>query len=72
MENGRVVGEDSSLSSQDVDKLLESRAVIEQAKGMLMERLQLDADAAFAFLVRLSQNNNRKVHEIAAEFVASG
>lgn len=50
---------------------LHSRAVIEQAKGVLMERHRWSADQAFAYLVADSQRRNRKVREIAAELVAS-
>ena len=46
------------------------RAVIEQAKGVLMLTFGLNADAAFALLVWHSQRSNRKVHAIAADLVA--
>jgi hypothetical protein len=46
------------------------RAVIEQAKGVLMLAFGLNADAAFALLVWHSQRSNRKVHAIAADLVA--
>ncbi|PVY97474.1 GAF and ANTAR domain-containing protein [Actinomycetospora cinnamomea] len=44
---------------------LESRAVIEQAKGLLMARGHDDAEA-FAVLRRMSQNHNIKLREVAA------
>lgn len=50
---------------------LESRAVIEQAKGMLMARGHT-ADEAFAVLRRISQNRNTKLREIAAVAVELG
>ena len=50
---------------------LHSRAVIEQAKGVLMERHRWSADQAFAYLVAESQRRNRKVREIAADLVAA-
>ena len=55
-------------------RVAESRAVIEQAKGMLMERVGCTADDAFAILVESSQRGNRKLRDIAAEQVciASG
>jgi AmiR/NasT family two-component response regulator len=46
---------------------MESRAVIEQAKGVLMSTLGCTADAAFAVLVQQSQQQNRRVADIAAE-----
>jgi GAF domain-containing protein len=50
---------------------LESRAVIEQAKGVLMERHRCTADDAFQRLVAQSQHQGRKVRELAAELVRS-
>jgi hypothetical protein len=44
---------------------IESRAVIEQAKGALILRYGLDDCAAFAVLSRWSQNSNVKLHTIA-------
>ncbi len=44
---------------------LTSRAVIDQAKGMLMGRLGVDADEAFARLVTLSNRLNVKVRDLA-------
>jgi len=51
---------------------LESRAVIDQAKGMLMERYRLSADAAFQLLARASMNGNRKVRDVADHLVRTG
>jgi GAF domain-containing protein len=48
---------------------LESRKIIGQAMGILMERYQLDEDRAFAFLVRASSHSNIKVRDLAAELV---
>jgi response regulator NasT len=47
------------------------RAVIEQAKGILMARRAIDADAAFALLREHSQRTGRKVAEVAATIVES-
>lgn len=44
---------------------LSSRDTIGQAKGMLMERLHIDAEAAFQLLKRRSQETNTPVIEIA-------
>ncbi|GAB3149026.1 ANTAR domain-containing protein [Amycolatopsis sp. NPDC004378] len=49
---------------------LTSRAVIDQAKGMLMAIRRIDADAAFALLVGQSQRENVKLREVATQFVA--
>jgi hypothetical protein len=50
---------------------LESRAVIEQAKGIAMERYGLRAEVAWSWLVRTSQNRNVKVRVLAEELVAA-
>lgn len=49
---------------------LVSRAVIDQAKGILMARLGLSPEDAFAELTRLSQHANVKLREIARRLVA--
>jgi GAF domain-containing protein len=59
----------SRLADQ-LQEALESRAIIEQAKGVLMARQGCDADEAFGILRRLSQSSNRKLRQIAAEVVA--
>lgn len=51
---------------------LDSRAVIDQAKGILMERFKLTADQAFQVLTRVSMESNTKVREVAERFVATG
>jgi response regulator NasT len=45
------------------------RALIEQAKGILMARQGIDADDAFAMLRRHSQDTGRKVADVAAAIV---
>jgi hypothetical protein len=51
---------------------LDSRPVIEQAKGVLMERYRLTADAAFQALTRVSMETNTKVRDVAERFVTTG
>ena len=48
---------------------MQSRSVIEQAKGILMGRDGCSADDAFKKLTRLSQNSHRKLREIAQSIV---
>jgi AmiR/NasT family two-component response regulator len=50
---------------------MESRAVIEQAKGVLMGQRQCDAEEAFDILVKLSQQSNRKLREVAQALLDS-
>ena len=56
--------------SLQLQEAMKSRAVIEQAKGILMAAQGCDADEAFQILVRASQNQNRKLRAIASEIVA--
>lgn len=51
---------------------LDSRDVIGQAKGILMERLKLSADDAFALLTHVSQNRHRKLRDIAEHLASTG
>ncbi len=51
---------------------LGNRDVIGQAKGILMDRHGLTADAAFGVLSRISQAENQKLAEIARCFVETG
>ncbi len=48
-----------------------TRDLIGQAKGM-MERHQIDAQKAFALLVRASQNRNIKLRDLATELTDTG
>jgi transcriptional regulator with GAF, ATPase, and Fis domain len=52
-----------------LQEAMRSRAVIEQAKGMIMAVRNCSADDAFAILVRLSQTSNQKLRDVAAQTV---
>jgi GAF domain-containing protein len=54
----------------NLQSALESRAVIEQAKGILVAEHGCDPELAFKELSRMSQNTNRKVRDISADLVA--
>lgn len=61
--------------AQKKDQFAESvatRDLIGQAKGILMERYQIDSLKAFAVLVRVSQSSNRKLRDIAVELANTG
>lgn len=51
---------------------LESRDVIGQAKGILMERYKLDDRKAFDILIAVSQSTHRKLREIADQLRTTG
>jgi hypothetical protein len=48
---------------------LSSRVVIEQAKGVLIERFTLTVEAAFELLRSSARRSRRNLHEVAAEVV---
>jgi AmiR/NasT family two-component response regulator len=49
-----------------------SRACIEQAKGILMERHKITEDEAFTMLTHASQRTNTKLRDVAEELVRTG
>jgi GAF domain-containing protein len=53
--------------SRNLATALETRGVIERAKGVLMANLGLTADEAFDELRKRSQQQNRKLNELAVE-----
>ncbi len=57
--------------ARNMQLAMQSRAVIEQAKGVLMAQRHIDAEAAFETLREASQRYNRKLRDIAAGIVAS-
>ena len=48
-----------------LNQALQTRDVIGQAKGILMERFDITDDAAFQMLVSSSQDTNLKLHDVA-------
>jgi aryl carrier-like protein len=62
--------ESEEHAQQAVAASVESRAVIEQAKGALMLAYGLDSEQAFAMLRWWSRNRNVKVRELAERLVA--
>jgi GAF domain-containing protein len=54
---------------EHLNHALESRKVIGQALGIVMERYELDETRAFAFLLRASSTSNIKLRAIAAQLV---
>lgn len=51
---------------------LESRILIEQAKGVLAERYGLTIEEAFELLRRAARSSRTNIHELAARVVPSG
>jgi GAF domain-containing protein len=55
--------------SEQLEVALTSRSVIDQAIGVLMGQQRCDADTAFALLRSHSQNNNRKLRDVAIDLI---
>lgn len=58
--------------AREVDGLntaMETRSLIGQAMGILMERYRISSENAFHFLTRTSQETNTKLRDVAAELV---
>jgi hypothetical protein len=47
-----------------LEQALQSRVAIEQAKGVLAERYQLEADQAFDLIRRAARSNRIKLHDL--------
>lgn len=57
---------------EHLERRVESRAVVEQAKGILMERYGLTAEQATQTLARVARHTGTKVKEIAYDLVRTG
>ncbi|HZQ87528.1 MAG TPA: ANTAR domain-containing protein [Acidimicrobiales bacterium] len=63
---------DASARQTSLRKAMESRDVIGQAKGILMERYRISDVAAFDRLRTASQNMNRRLRDIAEQLAQTG
>lgn len=59
-------------SAEQMRTAMTSRAVIEQAKGVLMERHKVTPDGAFTLLTHASQRTNTKLRAVAETLVFTG
>ena len=57
------------LVAEQLQSALNSRIVIEQAKGFLAERLAVSVDAAFGLLRGYARDHNRKLTGVASDIV---
>jgi len=66
MERLLAVTEASYERRAQLQHALESRVVVEQAKGIVAERYGLSVDDAFEAIRRASRSNRIKLHDLAA------
>lgn len=66
----RALREAKVLADQ-LQRALNSRVVIEQAKGVLAERAQIKLDDAFNMLRTYARNHNLRLHDVATAVVSS-
>ncbi len=62
--------EQASLLNHQLQVALDSRVIIEQAKGRLSEQLGVDVDKAFERLRRFARSRSEKLRDVAARIVA--
>lgn len=60
---------EAQLLAEQLGSALQSRVIIEQAKGVLAERATVDMDAAFRILRRYARHHNRRLAEVARDVV---
>lgn len=61
--------EDSRVLAEQLQHALETRALVEQAKGMLAAHHGIDVDAAFERLRSHARSNRRRVMDVARDLV---
>ena len=75
---GLLFASHAAIAFADAEKVrhlnvaLVRRDLIGQAKGILMERFNISAEQALRTLVRVSQDNNRKLFDVAEELSQTG
>ena len=57
--------------NRQLEHALESRIVIEQAKGVLAERLAITPDEAFELIRRAARHNRLRLRDLARDVVAT-
>lgn len=67
-----AVAMSSAQERAQLRKAVSTRQLIGQAQGILMERFAITEAQAFALLVKVSQDRNRKLTAVADQLVGSG
>jgi AmiR/NasT family two-component response regulator len=63
--------EELRVRNGQLERALQSRVLIEQAKGMLAERYGIGVEEAFELLRRAARSSRTRIHQVAAEVLAS-
>jgi GAF domain-containing protein len=63
------IGRQREILNQQLQSALTSRVVIEQAKGVLATRLEIEMDEAFELMRKRSRDERRRLVEVAEEVV---
>ncbi len=71
MERLRRDLEEQRTLARQLQHALNSRVGIEQAKGILAERHDATIDEAFDAMRSYARSNRRRLHDVAAEVIAS-
>src|SRR5919204_487789 len=58
--------------NEQLRRALESRIILEQAKGAMSVRFGVPVDVAFEMMRGLARSQRREIHAFAAEIVANG
>jgi GAF domain-containing protein len=66
--NAHLYQSTASLAAQ-MEQAMKSRAVIEQAKGIIAAQHRCSTEEAFTLISRRSQSSHRKLRDVAAEIV---
>ena len=64
-----LLGKSQALATQ-LQQALDTRVVIEQAKGVLAGRLNMTPDAAFVVMRKFARSSRIKVHDVARDVVS--
>lgn len=67
--NWRSIDEQTTLAGQ-LQRPLDSRIVVEQAKGILAGRHDIDVGAAFELLRKYSRNQQTRLHEVCRRVIS--
>jgi len=58
--------------AEQLQGALDSRIVVEQAKGIVAERLQVGMEEAFALIRRYARSERRRLSEVAVDLIGGG